>query len=67
MGHYSTAVDMWSIGCIMAEIVNLQPLFEAESEVSFMLLPCSPYTQHQPCNTMVRGTPVNCLVAVMCP
>lgn len=25
--HYSTAVDMWSIGCIFAEMVLKKPLF----------------------------------------
>ncbi|XP_071709295.1 cell division control protein 2 homolog [Rutidosis leptorrhynchoides] len=31
---YSTAVDVWAIGCIFAEMVNGgQPLFEGESEI----------------------------------
>lgn len=30
---YSTAVDMWSIGCIFAELANFAPLFKADSEV----------------------------------
>ena len=30
---YSTAVDLWSIGCIMAELFNLEPLFRADTEV----------------------------------
>ncbi len=25
--HYATSLDMWSIGCIFAELVNMQPLF----------------------------------------
>lgn len=25
--HYSTAVDMWSIGCIFAEMITKRPLF----------------------------------------
>ena len=25
--HYSTPVDIWSIGCIFAEMVNQRPLF----------------------------------------
>jgi serine/threonine protein kinase len=25
--HYSTSVDMWSVGCIFAEMVTLRPLF----------------------------------------
>ena len=30
---YATAVDIWSIGCIMAELYNRKPLFEGKSEV----------------------------------
>ena len=30
---YSTAVDIWSAGCIMAELFNLEPLFRSDSEV----------------------------------
>jgi cyclin-dependent kinase len=30
--HYSTPVDMWSIGCIFAEMVNGTPLFMGSSE-----------------------------------
>lgn len=31
--HYSTPVDVWSIGCIFAEMVNGRPLFPGDSEV----------------------------------
>ncbi|XP_057477972.1 cell division control protein 2 homolog A-like isoform X1 [Actinidia eriantha] len=31
--HYSTPVDMWSVGCIFAEMVNRQPLFPGDSEI----------------------------------
>lgn len=30
---YSTAVDMWSVGCIMAELLSKKPLFTGQSEV----------------------------------
>ncbi|KAF9797770.1 hypothetical protein SFRURICE_017965 [Spodoptera frugiperda] len=30
--EYSTSVDMWSIGCIFAEFINIWPLFLGESE-----------------------------------
>ncbi|KAF9963739.1 Cyclin-dependent kinase 11B [Modicella reniformis] len=30
--QYTTAVDMWSIGCIFAELVNNEPLIPARSE-----------------------------------
>jgi len=31
--HYSVGVDMWSIGCIFAELVTKQPLFPSDSEI----------------------------------
>ncbi|CAH7667735.1 kinase-like domain-containing protein [Phakopsora pachyrhizi] len=31
--HYSTGVDMWSVGCIIAEMVSRQPLFPGDSEI----------------------------------
>uniref|UniRef100_A0A3B5L8L7 dual-specificity kinase n=1 Tax=Xiphophorus couchianus TaxID=32473 RepID=A0A3B5L8L7_9TELE len=34
LGHpYSTAIDMWSLGCILAELYTGYPLFPGESEV----------------------------------
>ena len=30
---YSTAVDIWSIGCIFAELVTKKPLFPGDSEI----------------------------------
>ncbi|KAL6646155.1 hypothetical protein ACP70R_017763 [Stipagrostis hirtigluma subsp. patula] len=35
--HYSTPVDMWSVGCIFAELVTNQPLFAGDSEVQQLL------------------------------
>uniref|UniRef100_A0A6M2DK56 cyclin-dependent kinase n=1 Tax=Xenopsylla cheopis TaxID=163159 RepID=A0A6M2DK56_XENCH len=31
--EYSTAIDMWSVGCIFAELVAMQALFPGKSEV----------------------------------
>ncbi|XP_006352417.1 cyclin-dependent kinase G-2-like isoform X4 [Solanum tuberosum] len=31
--QYSTAIDMWSLGCIMAEMLCKEPLFNGKSEV----------------------------------
>ncbi|KAG2378421.1 hypothetical protein C9374_008308 [Naegleria lovaniensis] len=33
---YSTAVDLWSIGCIFAELVSLTPLFPSDSEIDHL-------------------------------
>ena len=31
--HYSTPVDMWSVGCIFAEMATKRPLFPGDSEI----------------------------------
>ncbi|KAE9601395.1 putative protein-serine/threonine kinase CMGC-CDK-PITSLRE family [Lupinus albus] len=31
--EYSTAIDMWSVGCIMAELISKEALFAGKSEV----------------------------------
>ena len=31
--HHSTPVDVWSIGCIFAEMINHAPLFPGDSEI----------------------------------
>ena len=30
--HYTTSIDIWSIGCIFVEMVNMLPLFPGNSE-----------------------------------
>ena len=30
--NYSDTIDIWSAGCIFAELVNLRPLFPGQSE-----------------------------------
>ncbi|KAK4779354.1 hypothetical protein SAY86_006882 [Trapa natans] len=35
--HYSTGVDMWSVGCIFAELINKQALFQGDSELQQLL------------------------------
>ncbi|KQJ92528.1 cyclin-dependent kinase B1-1 [Brachypodium distachyon] len=35
--HYSTGVDVWSIGCIFAEMVRRQALFTGDSELQQLL------------------------------
>jgi serine/threonine protein kinase len=35
---YSTPVDIWSIGCIFAEMVTQQPLFPGDSEIDQLFL-----------------------------
>lgn len=31
--EYSTPVDIWSIGCIFAELINKEPLFPGKGEI----------------------------------
>jgi len=35
--HYSTPVDVWSIGCIFSEMANQRPLFPGDSEIDHLL------------------------------
>ncbi|XP_068647430.1 cyclin-dependent kinase B2-2-like [Aristolochia californica] len=35
--HYSTPVDIWSVGCIFAELVTTQALFPGDSELQQLL------------------------------
>ncbi|CAH8362926.1 unnamed protein product [Eruca vesicaria subsp. sativa] len=35
--HYSTGVDMWSVGCIFAEMIRTQVLFHGDSEFQQLL------------------------------
>eukprot|EP00899_Mesostigma_viride_P012901 jgi/Mesvir1/21611/Mv04037-RA.1 len=32
--HYTCAVDMWAVGCIMAELLTLKPLFQGNEDKS---------------------------------
>lgn len=33
---YSTAIDMWSVGCIFAELLLKEPLFQAQGELELI-------------------------------
>ncbi|CAH9087054.1 unnamed protein product [Cuscuta europaea] len=35
--HYATAVDMWSVGCIFAELITQRALFPGDSELQQLL------------------------------
>jgi cyclin-dependent kinase len=35
--HYSTTVDIWSVGCIFAEMLNGRPLFPGSNESDQLL------------------------------
>ena len=50
--HYSTPVDIWSIGCIFAEMINQRPLFPGDSVSPLPLLrpPCAVFSV-PPCDS----------------
>ncbi|PNH08866.1 Cyclin-dependent kinase G-1, partial [Tetrabaena socialis] len=33
---YTSAVDLWSVGCIMAEMINFEALFRADTEIGLL-------------------------------
>ena len=33
---YSTAIDLWSVGCIFAELILKEPLFQAQGELELL-------------------------------
>ena len=39
--NYSSPIDMWACGCIMAEIYTLRPLFPGNSEIDEIYKVCS--------------------------
>lgn len=41
VSSYSTGIDMWSVGCIFAEMLTREPLFRAESEIGLLHKVCS--------------------------
>ena len=35
--NYTPAIDIWSLGCVFAQLVNRFPLFPEDNEVSTLL------------------------------
>ena len=31
--EYKTAIDLWSVGCVFAELLTMKPLFPGKSEI----------------------------------
>lgn len=38
--HYSTAIDMWSVGCIMGELLLRVPLFAGQTDIQQITMMC---------------------------
>ena len=65
---YTEAIDMWSVGCIMAELLHHQPLFPAKTELGILELmakllgspneriwPVCAFCQRKICLTLLSG------------
>jgi len=39
--NYSTPIDLWAVGCIMAELYTFRPLFPGTSEIDQIFKICS--------------------------
>ncbi|KAG2484596.1 hypothetical protein HYH03_016637 [Edaphochlamys debaryana] len=48
--HYGPALDVWSAGCVLAELLNVAPLFRADSEIGML------YDIFQKMGTPGKGT-----------
>jgi len=53
--HYSTPVDVWSLGCIFAEMINMKPLFPGDSVCLFSA-----------CTTVLAGTQATYVCLLVC-
>jgi serine/threonine protein kinase len=60
--HYSTPVDVWSVGCIFAEMVNQRPLFPGDSEIDelFKIFRCTSITQNRSCSSNLNHMVMFC-------
>ncbi|KAK4874245.1 hypothetical protein RN001_013605 [Aquatica leii] len=59
--NYGSAVDVWSIGCLYAEMMTGDPLFPGDSDIDQLYLtirllgkPCLKHLQLMSCNTQMR-------------
>lgn len=52
--HYSSPIDVWAVGCIMAEVYTLRPLFPGASEIDTIFKICQ-----------VLGTPKKVLAPLL--
>ena len=63
--NYNSPIDLWAVGCIMAEVYTFRPLFPGASEVDEIFKVCSilgtptkvrvycdPNTHRNPCTTI---------------
>ena len=53
--NYNSPIDIWAVGCIMAEMYTLRPLFPGSSEIDQIFKLCS-----------ILGTPKQVIVIFTC-
>lgn len=55
--HYNSPIDLWAVGCIMAEVYTFRPLFPGRSEVDEIFRICA-----------ILGSPskVSCIPCMYC-
>uniref|UniRef100_A0A3B5KXF9 Cyclin dependent kinase 11B n=1 Tax=Xiphophorus couchianus TaxID=32473 RepID=A0A3B5KXF9_9TELE len=58
--EYSTAVDMWSVGCIFGELLTQKPLFPGKSEIDQINKIYKVNAIIWPSNLMLRGLRTDC-------
>ena len=58
--HYDTAIDMWSVGCIFAELLGRRILFEASSPTAQVNMGCCSTQSFHKLEYKVVMFPSNC-------
>ena len=58
--HYDTAIDMWSVGCIFAELLGRRILFEASSPTAQVNMECCSTQAFRKLEYKVVMYPSNC-------
>ncbi|KAJ3125042.1 cyclin-dependent protein kinase [Nowakowskiella sp. JEL0407] len=66
--HYTKAIDMWAVGCIFAELIKVQPIFDGkEVRPDSKNVKLIPYQNHQVEKIFgILGTPSGKIVVFMC-
>ena len=59
---YGPAIDMWGVGCIMAELLARRPLFPGKNERDQMDKVCAPVSRHAARRGWFPGGVTNCLL-----
>eukprot|EP01083_Nonionella_stella_P141043 433829_1 len=59
-GRYSTAVDIWSAGCVFAEMIGQQPIFPGDSEIDqiFKIFKKNGHTQREHMARCLVASPI---------